>query len=436
MPTRVLDRLALAAQPFDTIESAPLDDLLARIGDARLVLLGEASHGTAEFYRMRARITRELVQHAGVTIVALEADWPDAARIDAYVLGAGRADHPEAAFSRFPEWMWRNHEVLEFVEWVREWNDARGDAPPVRIYGMDLYSLYSSMQEVVRFLDQVDPDVAQLARQRYGCLTPYEDDPAWYGLAALQDRHARCEEQVVANLVEIQQRRGELLRAGADRFLDAEQNARLAANAERYYRAMYRGSAESWNLRDRHRVETLEALLAFHGPASRAVVWAHNSHLGNAAATEMAQRGETNVGELVRTAYGRDAYLVGFGTDHGTVAAADDWGAPVRIKDVVPAREDSYERLCHDTGIPNFLLPLRDEPVTGLRDELAAPRLERAIGVVYRPETERASHYFYARLPDQFDEYVWLDETTAVQPLGGGRAPDLRDGHPFEPIDR
>jgi protein-L-isoaspartate(D-aspartate) O-methyltransferase len=433
------EQVARAAEPFGALEDVDLDALMDRIGDGRLVLLGEASHGTSEFYRMRARITRELVENHGFTIVAVEADWPDAARIDRWVRGDARIDHPEDAFSRFPTWMWRNREVLDFIGWLRAYNARLPEvAPRAGFYGLDLYSLYGSIGEVLRYLDQVDPDTARVARQRYGCLTPFQSDPAMYGLAALTERYRSCEEDVVAMLGELRERRSRAELPDGRSFLDAEQNARVAANAEAYYRAMYIGGAESWNLRDRHMFETLETLLAFNGARSKAVVWAHNSHLGVASATAMAARGELNLGQLVRERFGTDAYHVGFGTDHGTVAAASDWDGPMEVKRVRPSHPDSYERVSHESDVASFLLPL-GEAVVGrpLRDALTVPRLERAIGVIYRPETELASHYFEARLPDQFDEWIWFDETRAIEPLAGAAGgPSLEPGHPFGTIDR
>jgi erythromycin esterase-like protein len=407
------------AQPLADIEGADLDPLLERIGGARLVLLGEATHGTAEFYDMRARITRELIRHHGFSMVAVEADWPDAARIDRFVrhLPPGPSDEA-AAFTRFPTWMWRNEQVHRFGEWLREWNRTVEDpAQRVSFHGLDLYSLYTSIEAVLRYLDDVDPGAARLARHRYGCLMPWERDPADYGQAAISGQYRICEGQVVAMLGDMLQRRLDYARHDGDRFLDAVQNARLVANAERYYRVMYYGSVASWNLRDKHMFDTLVQLLEERDTETRVVVWEHNSHVGDATATEMGARGEHNVGSLCRAAFGPDACLVGFGTDHGTVAAASDWGAPMEFKDVRPAHRDSYERLFHDTGIAAFTLGLREPHRAELRAELEDPKLERAIGVIYRPETEMQSHYFQASLPHQFDEYIWFDRTSAVTPL-------------------
>ena len=414
-----------ACERFEEIAEADLGPLLDRIGDSRVVLLGEATHGSSEFYRMRARITRELIERKGFTLVAVEADWPDATWVDRYV-----RHHPEppaggAAFTRFPQWMWRNREVSEFVEWLRERNAAvRDPGRQAGFYGLDLYSLYGSIGVVLDYLDRVDPAAARVARSRYGCLTAWTGDPASYGRAAITGRHPGCEDEVVAMLVDLVSRRLDYAERDGVRFLDAAQNARLIANAERYYRVMYHGSVASWNLRDQPMFDTLATLLLFYGPSAKAVVWEHNSHIGDAAATEMGRRGEHNVGHLCRGAFGHGAYLVGFGTDHGTVAAARDWDEPMEVMAVRPAHPESYERLCHDTEVPAFLLALREPARAEIREELEPTRLERAIGVIYRPATELASHYFPATLPHQFDEYIWFDRTEAVTPAGrpgGGR---------------
>ena len=418
-PTSELpSQIAEAAIPFDDIDdldSRFVDGMLERIGDARVVLLGEATHGTSEFYRMRTAITRALVERAGFNIIAVEADWPDAAALDAHVRDLERPPIDWQPFSRFPRWMWRNREVIELLAWMREHNLARPLENRTGFYGLDLYSLHTSIGEVLAYLDEVDPEVASIARERYGCLSPYQHDPAVYGRAAITGAYRACEEHVVQMLDELLARRLRYSLNDGDRFLDAVQNARLVVDAERYYRIMYYGSTESWNLRDTHMFETLQTLLRFRGPASRAVVWAHNSHLGDASATEMAARGEHNVGQLCRQSYGSEAYLIGFGTHAGTVAAAHDWGGELEIMSIRPSRARSYEQLFHDTRTPQLTLPLR--PESEFREALMSPRLERAIGVVYRPDTELASHYFSAVLPNQFDEYIWFDETEAITPL-------------------
>jgi erythromycin esterase-like protein len=429
-----MSRLASVVPP-DVIRSAahPLaggardyDPLLSLIGDARLVLLGEASHGTHEFYRERARITQRLVEEHGFTLVAVEADWPDAYRVNRWVRRTGPdtvAAEALGDFERFPRWMWRNREVLAFVSWLRDYNDARAPGrSAVGFYGLDLYSLFGSIEAVIDYLDQVDPEAARRARTRYECFDHFGDDPQTYGYSADLGLSPSCEREVVQQLLELQ-RRGLTPTGGSqegleDETFSAEQNARLVKNAEEYYRTMFRGRISSWNLRDRHMAETLQALLAHFdkgGGPTKAVVWEHNSHIGDARATSMGASGEWNVGQLTREQYGSEAVLVGFTTFTGTVTAAADWGDPAERKRVRPALPDSYEALLHTSADgPDFLLSLRDAETAAV---LRRPRLERAIGVIYRPETERQSHYFEARLPDQFDAVVHFDETNAVEPL-------------------
>jgi protein-L-isoaspartate(D-aspartate) O-methyltransferase len=423
--------LADAAEPFSSIEAADLDPLLQRIGSSRIVLLGEATHGTSEFYKMRERITRDLIDRKGFRFVAIEADWPDAARVDYYVRHFQYPPSEWTAFARFPTWMWRNTEVRDFVSWLRKHNGAVDRGERVAFHGLDLYSLYDSIRSVLNYLDEVDPESARVARERYGCLTPWQRDPATYGHAALTGSYPTCEPHVVRTLTDLLAKRRVYAEHDGERFLDAEQNARLVANAERYYRIMYYGSRASWNLRDSHMFETLKNLLAFHGPDSKAVVWAHNSHVGNAAATEMTARAEYNIGQLCRQEFGDQAYLVGFGTHGGTVAAASEWGGAMEIKNIQPALPNSYEQLCHATGLARFMLGLRGRgELFGIKG-LGKPRLERAIGVIYRPETERASHYFEANLPQQFDEYIWFDDTSAVTRLDTAEINGLPDTYPF-----
>ena len=419
------------AEPFASIDTVDLGSLLERIGDARIVLLGEATHGTSEFYRMRERISRELIVKKGFRFIAIEGDWPDAARVDHYVRHLEYPPSEWTAFARFPTWMWRNNEVRDFVDWLRKHNAATKHEPRVAFHGLDLYSLYVSIRSVLNYLDQVDPDAAKVARQRYGCLTPWQGDPATYGHAALTGSYRTCEPYVVRALKELLEKRVAYAEHDGERFFDAVQNARLVTNAERYYRTMYYGSRASWNLRDEHMFTTLKNLLAFYGTASKAIVWAHNSHVGDSAATEMASRGEHNIGHLCRQEFGRSAYLVGFGTNSGTVAAASDWDGPMEIKKVQPALPKSYERLCHAAGHARFTLGLRNRTdLTGAQG-LGKPHLERAIGVIYRPETERASHYFQAILPRQFDEYIWFDDTHAVTPFDTAELAGLPDTYPF-----
>jgi erythromycin esterase-like protein/predicted phosphoribosyltransferase len=407
-------------------DPAQYDALLEGIGDARLVLLGEATHGTHEFYRERAFITRRLIVEKGFSAVAVEGDWPDAYRINRYVRGGG-GEHDAiealAGFGRFPTWMWRNADVLDFIGWLRTRNDARRVDERAGFYGLDLYSLHASIDAVLTYLDKVDPEAAARARRRYGCFDRFGDRLQEYGYAATLGLHASCEREVITQLLELHRQRLDYARrdgrVAADEFFFAEQNARLVKNAEEYYRTMFGGRAASWNLRDRHMADTLEALLRFLGTPSagdaRVVVWAHNSHIGDARATEMGQGGELNLGQLVRERYGAAAVLVGFTTHTGTVTAATDWDGPARRRHVRPALPGSYERLFHDAGIPRFLLSLRTD--LDLASALAGPHLERAIGVLYLPESERSSHYFHARLPEQFDYVLHFDDTRAVEPL-------------------
>ncbi len=420
-----------ACERFAHIDSADLGPLMQRIGDARVVLLGEATHGTSEFYRMRERISRELIERKGFSFVAIEGDWPDAARVDHYVRHAQYPPSEWTAFARFPTWMWRNQEVRGFVDWLRTHNAERDAARRVAFHGLDLYSLYSSIRSVLGYLDKVDPDSSQIARRRYGCLTPWEADPVTYGRAALTGSYHSCEAQVVAVLKALQGKRQAYAEHDGERFLDALQNAQLVANAEHYYRIMYYGSRASWNLRDRHMFETLLNLLEFHGPESRGIVWAHNSHVGDSRATEMSHRGEYNIGHLCRERFGNGVFSIGFGTHDGTVAAADDWDGPMRTMAVRPSLANSYEALCHESAVPRFLLSLRPSATTGQLAGLSTPRLERAIGVIYRPETELQSHYFQAELPRQFDEYIWFDRSTAIEPLPVEKLEGMPDTYPF-----
>ena len=427
----LVQNLADAAESFASIEAADLNPLMERIGSARIVLLGEATHGTSEFYRMRERITRDLVVKQGFRFVAIEADWPDAARVDHYVRHFRYPPSEWTAFARFPTWMWRNTEVRDFVSWLRKHNGSIERNERTAFHGLDLYSLYDSIRSVLNYLDEVDPQSAKVARERYGCLTPWQRDPATYGHAALTGSYPTCESHVVRALTDLLAKRRTYAEHDGERFLDAEQNARLVANAERYYRIMYYGSRASWNLRDSHMFETLKNLLTFYGPDSKAVVWAHNSHVGNAGATEMAARGEYNLGQLCRKEFGELAYLVGFGTHSGTVAAASEWDGPMEIETIRPALPNSYEQLCHATGLARFMLGLRGRGDLCGPTGLGKERLERAIGVIYRPETELASHYFRASLPQQFDEYIWFDNTSAVTPLETAEIKGLPDTYPF-----
>jgi erythromycin esterase-like protein/predicted phosphoribosyltransferase len=401
------------------------DALLDAIGDARIVMIGEATHGTHEFYRERALITRRLIEEKGFAGVAVEADWPDAYRVNRYVRGVGadeEAVESLADFERFPMWMWRNADVLDFIGWLRAHNDTQPAHRRAGFYGLDLYSLRASIQAVLAYLSKVDPEAAKRARSRYGCFDQFGDELQQYGYAAAFGLTPTCEREVLAELVELQRKRAAYAsrdgRVAADEFFFASQNARLVRNAEEYYRAMFKGRVESWNLRDEHMAQTVQELVAFldqRSPGARLVLWAHNSHLGDARATDMGHSGELNVGQLVRQHFGAAAVNIGFTTHTGTVTAASDWDGPPERKHVRPSLSGSYERLLHDTGIRRFLLPLSRN--AELRHALAGPHLERAIGVLYVPRTERQSHYFHATLPDQFDFVIHIDETRAVEPL-------------------
>ncbi len=413
------------AQPL-TGASDDYDALLDLIGDARFVLIGEASHGTHEFYKERAWITRRLIDEKGFCAVAVEGDWPDAQRVDTFVRGGGNdreAVEALGGFRRFPSWMWRNAEVLEFVGWLRDRNEglAHGGSK-AGFYGLDLYSLRSSMDAVIAYLERIDPEEAARARRRYACFDQYGEDVARYGHVASLDRAQSCEDEIVEQLVRLQHEAFAYLsrdgRPAEEAFFYAEQNAWVAHNAERYYRAMFRGRESSWNLRDRHMAATLDRLAGYLGRydvGSKIVVWAHNSHVGDAAATDMGRMGEVTLGELVRATHPNGVVLIGQTTYDGTVTAASDWHAPVERKRVREALPASYEALFHDVGLPRFMLDLRGAAATLPNFDQA--RLERAIGVIYRPESERASHYFRAQMDEQFDVVLHLDRTRAVEPL-------------------
>lgn len=406
--------------------AADYDSVLARANDARFVLLGEASHGTHEFYRERAQIAKRLIEELGFNAVAVEADWPDAYRVNRFVRGTSNdVDSVDAlsGFKRFPQWMWRNADVLDFVGWLREHNDLQpSDKMKCGFYGLDLYSLHASIEAVLDYLNKVDPEAAKRARHRYGCFDHFGPEVQTYGWAAGSGRTPSCEEEVVQELTALRMKGMEYLQrdgqVAADAYFCAEQNALVVRDAEEYYRNMFRRGFNSWNLRDTHMMESLERLTKHfeqqRSPA-KVIVWAHNSHLGDARATQMSKRGELNLGQLVRQRFGRQALLIGFTTYSGTVTAASNWDAPAERKKVRPALRGSYEALFHDIALPRFWLDLRKD--VDVATQLRTDRLERAIGVIYRPETERASHYFHARLSDQFDAILHFDHTRAVEPL-------------------
>lgn len=400
------------------------DEIISLIGDARFVLLGEASHGTHEFYSCRAEITKRLITEKNFSALAVEADFPDAYRVNRFLHNLGMDETAESAlsdFQRFPLWMWRNSVVLELVEWLKDFNQNKTLPNQAGFYGIDLYSLHSSIDAVLGYLEKVDPTAARQARDRYSCFDHFGDDAQHYGYAASANERLSCEDDVIKQLVDLQKRASEYANrdgfVARDEYFFAEQNARLVKNAEEYYRQMFRGRVSSWNLRDRHMCETLQALkkhLEAQGQTGKLVVWAHNSHLGDARATEMGRQGEWNVGQLIREKFADEAVSIGFTTFTGTVTAADNWDEPAQLKRVRTALGNSYENLFHQTGIEKFFLDLRDpQPKAVLRQ----PMLERAIGVIYRPQTERVSHYFNARLSEQFDGVIHFDKTRAVEPL-------------------
>jgi erythromycin esterase-like protein/predicted phosphoribosyltransferase len=435
-PPAPADTVARAARPLRG-EPDDYDPLVSRIGNAEFVLVGEATHGTHEFYRERALLTRRLIDERGFNAVAVEADWPDAYRVNGFV--RGQSDDPDAAaalgdFERFPRWMWRNDDVLEFVQWLRDHNESRPPGEAVTgFYGIDLYSLSRSIEAVISYLDQVDPEAAARARARYSCFDQFGDNPQAYGYTVSLGLAEDCENEAVGQLVELQRHAAELTRRdgrlAADAYFFAEQNARLAQNAESYYRAMFRGRVSSWNLRDTHMADTIDALSAHlrqHDGSARIVVWAHNSHLGDARATEMGVNGELNVGQLMRERHPRETYNVGFSTYDGTVTAASDWDGSARRRRVTPGLPRSYEDVFHQaSGIAESDLMLDFGMEGPLTDTLAEPRLQRAIGVIYKPETERFSHYFHAIAPKQFDTMLHIDRTSALQPLD--RDPGFED---------
>jgi erythromycin esterase-like protein len=427
-------RPQLRALPGDAAED---DLLLGQLSRARLALLGEASHGTHEFYAQRFALSRRLIEQHGFNAVVVEADWPDAWRVNRYI--RHRSDDGDAAsalsgFERFPTWMWRNTVVRDFVEWLRAYNHERPVSQQVGFYGMDLYSLYRSVRAVLDHLDRVDPQAGQRARSRYACFDHFGEDSQAYGYAASFGMQSSCEDEVIQQLREMNRRAGELLAGSREDRADvfyAQQNARLVRNAEEYYRTMFHGRVSSWNLRDSHMVETLQALekyLQTVTGTAKMIVWAHNSHLGDASATEMGDMGEWNVGQLARDRWGDQAMLVGFSTYQGTVTAASEWDGTAERKRVRPGLEGSYELLFHQVGEPAFWLPLRGN--ASLAELLREKRLQRAIGVIYQPRTERMSHYFQTKLAAQFDAMIHIDETRAVEPLVP--EPEWQAGEPAE----
>ncbi len=406
--------------------AADLDGLLEIVGDASVVLLGESSHGTHEFYDLRAQLTKRLILEKDFNALAVEADWPDAYRVNRFVRGES-TDHDAvealAGFERFPSWMWRNADVLDFIGWLKDHNEhVYTSDHQVGFYGLDLYSLHKSMKEVIAYLEPRNPAEAEKARSLYGCIDCFGRDPQNYGLLASSGQGKTCRDEVLQTLLNLRAKKVEYLSlnepSAADEYFYAIQNALLVKNAEHYYRKMYRSYVSSWNLRDEHMMEMLVELIAHlqtKNGSAKVIVWAHNSHIGDARATEMSSRGELNIGQLVRQIFLDQCRLIGFTTYTGTVTAASGWHLPAERKLVVPGLVGSYEKLFHQVGIPNFWLDLtgNDSAI----EVMQKPHLERAIGVVYVPESERQSHYFQAHLPSQFDAVIHHDLTRAVEPL-------------------
>jgi len=422
-----------ASEPFSDIATADLDGLLERIGDSRIVLIGEATHGTAEFYDMRARITRELIENKGFTLIALEADWPDAVIVDQFIRGPvirGQARIPVQhyrPFTSFPDWMWANHSFQEFTHWLKDYNEkVKTKEGAVSLYGLDLYNLYRSIDMVVDYLNYIDPEAADAARWHYSCMKRWARDPSQYshvmdsrvmnGHMMRSRNDTGCSAGVSAVFNILQKNKSAYRVIDKQAYFNAEQNARLVVNGERYFRTLYHEDNTSWNQRDSNMLESLNAILQHH-PAEKVIIWAHNSHIGDARAVQIAHAGKHNLGQLVRETFDDDSYHIGFGTDHGTVAAATTWKGPMVIMQVPSSHKDSYEYLFHQAKHDNFLLPLRQPDNAELTDRLMTKRMQRAIGVTYDPDNEIERHYYYALLPYQFDEYIWFDETQAVKPL-------------------
>lgn len=420
---KLISSVKLAASPINGSEN-DYDELMRNIGDCSIVLIGEASHGTHEFYQERARITQRLIREKGFTAIALEADWPDAYRVSQYVRILSEDESADSAlsdFKRFPTWMWRNLEVMHFVDWLHRWNQGLSLEQRIGIYGLDLYSLYASIEAVIRYLELIDPRAAEKARKRYGCFELFHQDMQEYGFMTAYGLSQTCETETVQQLVELRQHAWDYAnrdgRLAEDEFFNAEMNANLARDAERYYRIMFQSRVVSWNVRDTHMAETLDALFQYlrkHEHTPKIVVWAHNSHVGDARSTYMGGLGEINIGQLARQRYGDAVYSVGFTTHSGTVTATSEWDMPAYNKRVRPSLPGSWENLFHETELRSFFLNLRNPD---LRQTLNKTLLERAIGVIYMPETERQSHYFEARLIDQFDSIIHIDITRAVEPV-------------------
>ena len=420
------EQVRAAARPLGGPDD--IGPLLELVGDARFVLLGEATHGTSEFYTWRTEISKRLIEEKGFSFIAVEGDWPDCYRVNRFVKSLpGAGDDAEAvlhAFERWPTWMWANREVAALAEWLRGHNHRRAAEQQVGFYGIDVYSLWESMAAVVGYLERLDPALAAAARRAYTCFDPYADDAQEYARATAIVPTS-CEDETIEVLRALRSRAPEYREDGRDSYFDAEQNALVARNAELYYRTMVRGGPASWNVRDYHMVDTLDRLVAHHGPRSKAIVWEHNTHIGDARFTDMARAGMVNVGQLVRDRHERDGVvLVGFGTHHGSVIAGAEWGAPMRRLRVPPARTGSWEDVLHRADRGDTLLVFDGTDDGGLAG-LDAPVDHRAIGVVYDPNAERWGNYVPTIVPRRYDAFCFIDETRALDAL---HMPVLVDG--------
>ncbi|RIJ42800.1 erythromycin esterase family protein [Pontibacter oryzae] len=421
----------MANKPFQytpLTKERDLDNLIQEIGDARVVMLGEASHGTSEYYTWRTAISRRLIEEKGFTFIAVEGDWPECYAVNRLIKGYQNSGNKIAdvlqVYRRWPTWMWANWEVAALIEWLREHNNQHNPREKAGFYGLDVYSLWESLDQIVRYLEHNDGQAAEAARLAINCFEPFNRDPQTYAQATAFVP-TDCENEVIEMLQRVQQHR--TYTDDPEQDFNTQQNARVAANAERYYRAMIRGGENSWNLRDTHMMETLDHLLEFHGPDAKAIVWEHNTHIGDARYTDMADNGMFNIGQLAREKYGRDnVRLVGFGSYQGTVIAGKSWGAPMQKMDVPPAMSGSWEEMLHSISTDDKIILSKDiKHLPGLQERIG----HRAIGVVYDPKFEMFGNYVPTVIPDRYDAFIYFDETEAVHPLRmksrGAKEPDL-----------
>ncbi|ANE49875.1 erythromycin esterase family protein [Flavisolibacter tropicus] len=400
--------------PLNTAQDLTL--LINDIEDRPVVMLGEASHGTHEYYTWRTAISKRLIQEEGFRFIAVEGDWPDCYKINRFVKGykdgGNNIREVLGAFDRWPTWMWANWEIAALAEWLREYNQHLPQNQKVGFYGLDVYSLWDSMREMVLYLEKEDPQAAQVAKKAIRCFEPYEDNEHAYARVSLTE--LSCRDKVLALLKEVRSK-AVFLDGDPEAGFNTEQNALIAVNAEKYYRSMMSFDNESWNVRDTHMMETLDRLMRFHGDNAKGIVWEHNTHIGDARATSMKRAGMINIGQLAREQYGiNKVYLVGFGSYQGSVIAGDEWGAPMQELDVPKAREGSVEHTLHRQSTANRYL-LFNEPEVGKQYSEAINH--RAIGVVYNPAHERYGNYVPSVMSQRYDAFIYLDETQALHPL-------------------